>query len=200
MYRIRKKGYILAKSVNDGREQKIPPIIYESEKWNIWRSVLTAGTCYYCSSMNGRILNVDDILMLAIPVHPNCRCYIERLKAIQAGTATNAGMNGVDLYVMLNNRLPGNYVTRDVAEAAGWKRRKGNLAEVLPGKQIGGNIYKNRDHRLPEAAYRVWYEADFDYVSGYRNDYRLLFSNDGLVFVTYDHYTTFFEIGVANII
>ena len=50
MYRIRKKGYILAKSVNDGREQKIPPIIYESEKWNIWRSVLKAGTCYYCSS------------------------------------------------------------------------------------------------------------------------------------------------------
>ena len=37
------------------------------------------------------------------------------------------------------------------AEAAGWKRLRGNLAEVLPGKLIGGNVYKNRDHRLPEA-------------------------------------------------
>ena len=56
--------------------------------------------------------------------------------------------------------------------------------------------YKNRDHRLPEAIGRVWYEADFDYARGYRNGCRLLYSNDGLIFVTYDHYLTFHEIGL----
>ena len=40
------------------------------------------------------------------------------------------------------------------------------------------------------------YEADFDYSGGYRNDCRLLYSNDGLIFVTYDHYATFYEIGL----
>ena len=73
-------------------------------------------------------------------------------------------------------------------------RKLGNLAEVLPGILIGGDIYKNRDKRLPDAPGRVWYEADFNYEGGYRNHCRLLYSNDGLVFVTCDHYLTFQEI------
>ena len=40
----------------------------------------------------------------------------------------------------------------------------------------------------------IWYEADIDYQSGYRNTYRILYSNDGLIFVTYDHYQTFYEV------
>lgn len=44
----------------------------------------------------------------------------------------------------------------------------GNLDEVLPGKMIGGNIYRNRDRRMPETESRTWYEADFDYSGGYR--------------------------------
>ena len=44
------------------------------------------------------------------------------------------------------------------------------------------------------AAGRVWYEADLNYYEGRRNGHRLLFSNDGLFFVTYDHYKTFYEL------
>ena len=76
----------------------------------------------------------------------------------------------------------------------------GNLADILPGRMIGGDKYKNRDGRLPDAPGRVWYEADFDYTGGYRNDCRLLYSNDGLIFVTYDHYLTFYEIGLEGIL
>ena len=76
----------------------------------------------------------------------------------------------------------------------------GNLADVLPGKMIGGMIYKNRDHRLSEKPGRIWYEADFDYVSGIRNGRRLLYSNDGLLFATYNHYRTFYEIGWENLL
>ena len=47
---------------------------------------------------------------------------------------------------------------------------------------------------LPDLNGRIWYEADFNYVSGWRNDYRVLYSNDGLIFITYDHYKTFYEL------
>lgn len=59
---------------------------------------------------------------------------------------------------------------------------------------LGGDIYQNRDGRLPQRPGRVWYEADFDYEGGYRNHKRILYSNDGLLFVTFDHYLTFSEI------
>ena len=59
---------------------------------------------------------------------------------------------------------------------------------------IFGGIYQNRNHHLPEANGRIWYEADINYKGGYRNKQRLLFSNAGLIFVTYDHYETFAEI------
>lgn len=55
-------------------------------------------------------------------------------------------------------------------------------------------LYYNRNGHLPSAAGRTWYEADIDYTRGYRNSSRILFSNDGLIFVTYDHYGTFCEI------
>lgn len=48
--------------------------------------------------------------------------------------------------------------------------------------------------RLPIALGRIWYEADINYKSGFRGSERILFSNDGLILVTYDHYRTFIEI------
>ena len=59
---------------------------------------------------------------------------------------------------------------------------------------IGGDIYSNRDGKLPSAPGRIWYEADIDYIQGYRNDKRILFSNDGLLFTTGSHYGTFIEV------
>lgn len=55
-------------------------------------------------------------------------------------------------------------------------------------------IYQNRNKHLPYKLGRIWYEADINYYEGRRNRHRLLWSNDGLIFVTYDHYATFYEI------
>ena len=55
-------------------------------------------------------------------------------------------------------------------------------------------VYKNRDKRLPDALGRIWYEDDIHYSFGYRGGERILYSNDGLIFATYDHYATFVEI------
>ena len=90
--------------------------------------------------------------------------------------------------------IPADYITKSFAKQLGWRNKKGNLANVAPGKSIFGGIYHNKNGKLPSAPGRVWYEADINYSGGYRNDERVLFSNDGLMFVTYDHYYTFIEI------
>ena len=195
MIRVIKTGsIILQRNLNSA--QKNTRITYQSKTWIIWRAAVTLTTCEYCATMNGHILARKDSRIAGIPVHPNCRCYVEAVSAIVAGTATSDGTNGVDSFVATYGKLPNNYLGKKNAQKMGWEPQLGNLSEVLPGILIGGDRYKNRDGRLPEAPGRVWFEADFDYTGGYRNDCRVLYSNDGLIFVTYDHYLTFYEIGL----
>ena len=195
MIRVIKTGsIILQRNLNSA--QKNTRITYQSKNWVIWRATVTLTTCEYCATMNGHILARNDSRIAGIPVHPNCRCYVEAVSAIVAGTATSDGTNGVDSFVATYGKLPNNYLGKKNAQKMGWEPQLGNLSEVLPGILIGGDRYKNRDGRLPEAPGRVWFEADFDYTGGYRNDCRVLYSNDGLIFVTYDHDLTFYEIGL----
>ncbi len=114
--------------------------------------------------------------------------------SILSGTATIDDVNGADYYLKNYNRLPKNYITKEYAEAKGWVKRKGNLAQVCPNLMIGGIVFKNKEGKLLSAPGRVWCEADINYLGEFRNSYRVLYSNDGLIFATYDHYLTFFEI------
>lgn len=59
---------------------------------------------------------------------------------------------------------------------------------------ITEGIYHNRNGHLPDSPGRIWYEADINGYEGIRNRHRIVWSNDGLIFVTYDHYHTFCEI------
>lgn len=102
--------------------------------------------------------------------------------------------DGVVKYIKKFGKLPDNYVTKQVAQAAGWISKNGNLAKVLPGKSIGGDIFKNTRKLLPDAPGRVWMEADINYVSGFRNKERLIYSNDGLFYKTDGHYDSFTKI------
>ncbi len=126
--------------------------------------------------------------------HPNCKCVYVPMRTKQAGTATSLGNNGVDAELFYFKRLPGYYVNKNIAYSAGWKKKHKQLDDVLPGKMIGGDRYYNDDNKLPVAPGRLWYEADIDYTGGKRNRKRILYSSDGLIFVTYDHYQTFYEI------
>ena len=94
----------------------------------------------------------------------------------------------------IGNQLPEYYVSKETAYGAGWKSKSKKLDRVLPGKMIGGDRYFNDDQKLPTEVNRVWYEADIDYTGGRRNGKRILYSNDGLIFVSDDHYQTFYEI------
>ena len=82
------------------------------------------------------------------------------------------------------------------AEDLGWDNRKGNLDKVAPGCSIGGNRFGNYEGLLPEAKGRKYTECDINYDGGYRNGERIVFSNDGLIFYTSDHYQTFTPVKV----
>lgn len=94
-------------------------------------------------------------------------------------------------YISQNHRLPDNYITKKEARKLGWNPGKANLRKVAPGKSIGGDVFSNREKLLPFQKGRVWYEADIGYSGGKRGKYRILFSNDGLIYKSSDHYRTF---------
>ncbi len=94
-------------------------------------------------------------------------------------------------FVRENGQLPDYYINKKQARAAGWVASEGNLCDVLPGRAIGGDYFGNREKRLPDKKGRSWYEADLNYDCGRRNADRLLYSSDGLIYVSYDHYKTF---------
>ena len=97
----------------------------------------------------------------------------------------------VALYIHEYGHLPSNYISKTKARKAGWVSSKGNLDEVCPGKSIGGGTFYNDDGLLPEASGRSWKECDIGYTGGYRGAERIVFSNDGLIYYTDDHYKTF---------
>jgi len=165
-----------------------------SRRWVEWVTTISLTTCAYCLDRHGHIFERNDLTVRWPPVHENCHCQIRSLTAFPSGTATEDGLDGVDHYLFIHHCLPDNYMTQEEAKLLGWKNWKGNLWDVFPGAVIGGSRYTNRDGRLPDAPWRIWYEADFDYNGGYRNWKRIVFSNDGLMFVTYNHYLTFSEV------
>lgn len=105
-------------------------------------------------------------------------------------------MEEVAVYLTLYEKLPGNFISKYDAENLGWDNRKGNLDKVAPDCSIGGNRFGNYEGLLPEAKGRKYTECDINYDGGYRNGERIVFSNDGLIFYTSDHYQTFTPVKV----
>ena len=168
--------------------------MHYSEKWKTWQAVIDLVTCLRCRKNNGKIYSINEKVKPAPPIHNNCRCLIVKLRALAAGKATKNGIDGADWSLKYHGVLPNYYIDEDTAKSLGYKSYLGNLSFVAPGKMLTKGIYNNRDGHLPSAPGRIWYEADLNYKFGFRNLQRVLWSNDGLIFVSYDHYKTFYEI------
>lgn len=97
----------------------------------------------------------------------------------------------VSAYLILYEHLPSNYITKKEAKALGWVSSEGNLSEVAPGMSIGGDYFGNYEGLLPETDGRDYYECDIDFDGTYRGAKRIVFSNDGLIYYTEDHYESF---------
>ena len=164
-----------------------------SRNFKNWQSAyLDIVTCQECRKRHGEVFNFD--VKPPKPEHERCRCIVVPMRTKEAGSATEKGFDGADAWLMYRKMLPNYYITKEEANALGYSRKKQNLADVLPGFMIGGNVFANKQGKLPSSVNRVWREADFDYSYGKRNLKRILYSNDGLIFITEDHYQTFYEL------
>ena len=97
----------------------------------------------------------------------------------------------VAAYLNLFGHLPDNYITKKEAKKLGWVSSEGNLDEVAPGKSIGGDYFGNYEEVLPVKNDVEYHECDIDYTGGRRNAKRIIYSSDGYIYYTEDHYTTF---------
>lgn len=110
-------------------------------------------------------------------------------RILEEGTYTSK--EEVAEYIAVYGHLPDNFITKKEAKALGWVSSEGNLAQAAPGKSIGGDYFGNFEGILPEKEGREYHECDIDSDGGYRGAKRIVYSNDGLVYYTEDHYETF---------
>lgn len=186
-------GYTLSEPVSKGLLDTYDPPTAESRHFLNWIAMLDLSTCQDCRSRHGQIYPRNEPPEKKPPLHLNCRCEIKPMEAVKAGEGTKDGENGADWWIKYHGALPDYYITEEELAALGWRRGK-PPAKFAPGKMLTVGIYNNLNTHLPHIPGRIWYEADINYYSGRRNGHRLLWSNDGLMFVTYDHYETFLEI------
>lgn len=96
----------------------------------------------------------------------------------------------VALYLYQYGHLPSNFITKKEAQALGWSG--GSLEPYAPGKCIGGSQFGNYEGLLPKAPGRTYTECDINTLGkSKRGAERIVFSNDGLIFYTGDHYESF---------
>ncbi len=106
----------------------------------------------------------------------------------EAGEYTSK--DDVSLYLYTYGHLPQNFITKSDARALGWSG--GGLDDYAYGKCIGGDRFGNNEGLLPEASGRQYYECDVDTLhKDSRGAKRIVFSSDGLIYYTEDHYESF---------
>lgn len=94
----------------------------------------------------------------------------------------------VALYIHLYGELPQNFMTKSEAKKLGWEG--GPLEPYAPGMCIGGDRFGNYEGLLPED--RDYWECDIDTLGAdSRGAKRIVFSEDGLIYYTDDHYESF---------
>lgn len=104
---------------------------------------------------------------------------------------TYTSMEEVAVYIHTYGHLPSNYITTEVAQELGYDESQVNLAEVAPGKSIGGDVYENEDNMIPVKDGLIYYQCDIGSENGERTDQRLVYSNEGDIYYTPDLFETF---------
>ncbi len=97
-------------------------------------------------------------------------------------------------YLFKHGELPENFITKEEAQDLGWDSSRNYVSDVSPGKSIGGDRFGNYEGQLPKARGRKFFECDANYTGGKRGPERIVYSSDGHVWYTKDHYGTFMEL------
>ena len=96
----------------------------------------------------------------------------------------------VALYLHLFGELPPHFITKKEAQKLGWQ--SGEVEFYQSGAAIGGDYFGNYEGLLPEKKGRTYYECDIGTVGKKsRGAQRIIYSSDGLIYYTDDHYESF---------
>ncbi|MCR5764104.1 MAG: hypothetical protein K6G00_12055 [Treponema sp.] len=149
------------------------------------------------------VLEVEDVVLEDVPVDEES--FIESSSSSYESSSVNSSdseplavyedgsynsKDEVALYIFTYSHLPDNYITKKEAQSLGWLG--GSLEPYAPGKSIGGDRFGNREGILPKKNGRNYKECDIDTVGkASRGAKRIVFSNDGLIYYTEDHYDSF---------
>ena len=147
-----------------------------------------------------KLLSILLTVLLACSLFASCTYTaqpVERENQSRTTKSQTIDRNGsytskddVALYIHTYGELPKNFITKKEAERLGWDG--GSLEPYAPGKSIGGSYFGNYEGKLPKKKGRTYHECDID-TKGKRSrgPKRIVYSNDGLIYYTPDHYETF---------
>ena len=145
-------------------------------------------------------VTILSVILLTLAVFSSCTYTaqpVEREDVSKTTKSQTIDKNGsytskddVALYIHTYGELPKNFISKKQAERLGWDG--GSLEPYAPGKSIGGSYFGNYEGKLPKKKGRTYYECDID-TKGKRSrgPKRIVYSTDGLIYYTPDHYETF---------
>ena len=135
--------------------------------------------------------NIDNMLLTEQePEHPQEESQPQQQEQLplidENGSYTSK--DDVALYIHTYGHLPNNFITKNEARELGWEG--GSVEDYAPGCSIGGDRFGNYEGILPEG--KKYTECDIDTLGrSSRGSRRIVFSNDGCIYYTDDHYETF---------
>ena len=152
--------------------------------------------------MKKKLSSIFLTLLSLFMVFTMAACGADDMAVVMTTTDTDAAVAELDpngsyttkedvaLYIHLYGCLPDNFITKDEARDLGWEG--GSLEPYAPGMCIGGDKFGNREGLLPDTDGRTWYECDINTLGkDDRGPERIVYSNDGLIYYTPDHYLSF---------
>ena len=160
--------------------------------------VALAGIVLFVATSQRTVLQSTETTadLVLLPEQTNAPSPAEESRPSEAAQLTldeNGSYDSRDevaLYIHLYGKLPKNYISKSKAEKLGWTG--GSLEPYAPGMSIGGGRFGNYEGLLPDAPGREYTECDIDTAGkSSRGAKRIVFSNDGLIYYTDDHYESF---------
>ena len=141
-------------------------------------ALLIVPLCSTADGLTGKDAETEALILAAEPLDEN-GLYYSKLE--------------VATYLFQYGCLPMNYITKQDAESLGWEG--GSVEYYLEGASIGGDVYRNLSGALPKRKGVTYYECDID-TNGKkpRGAKRIIYTEDGRVYYTEDHYTTFVQL------
>ncbi len=159
-------------------------------------SLLMLLSMFGCSGLSDTLEFADDVLEIIdqLDTTASQTTYEQTTEPDTVAPLSEDGSyytkNEVAAYIHYYKKLPSNFITKAEAGELGWEG--GSVEKYLNGAAIGGDVFGNREGLLPKANGRIYYECDIE-TNGKnsRGAKRIVYSNDGLIYYTDDHYESF---------